>query len=173
LATDSLIFLSGYIRGTTTLSVYAGTVRGNQWKDITAGLPGGTSYQPKALAVKDNWLYFGTGNITNGALWKYDLSNLLAVEDNPAPVKTFSLSQNYPNPFNPSTQISFHLPEGAKVTIRVYDLLGKEAAVLMDEYRSAGTHTVQFNASNLPSGMYIYQLRAGEHTSMRKMLLIK
>ncbi|HEX2925719.1 MAG TPA: T9SS type A sorting domain-containing protein, partial [Ruminiclostridium sp.] len=88
-------------------------------------------------------------------------------------VKDFALLQNYPNPFNPTTQISFQLPEPSNVTLRVYDMLGKEVATLIDDYKNAGAHTVRFNASNLPSGMYIYQLRAGEHTSMRKMLILK
>jgi hypothetical protein len=88
-------------------------------------------------------------------------------------VKDFALLQNYPNPFNPTTQISFQLLEPSNVTLRVYDMLGKEVATLIDDYKNAGAHTVRFNASNLPSGMYIYQLRAGEHTSMRKMLILK
>ncbi|MGE5353642.1 MAG: T9SS type A sorting domain-containing protein [Acidobacteriota bacterium] len=99
--------------------------------------------------------------------------NVVAVENSKASPSRFELEQNYPNPFNPSTQISFQVPEASMVTLRVFDMLGKEVATLVNEYKSAGSHTVQFNASNLPSGMYIYQLRAGENISLRKMMLLK
>ncbi|HEX2867418.1 MAG TPA: T9SS type A sorting domain-containing protein [Ignavibacteriales bacterium] len=88
-------------------------------------------------------------------------------------VKEYSLSQNYPNPFNPSTQISFQLPKGSKVTLKVYDMLGREAATLLDGYKEEGRYSIQFNAKDFPSGMYIYSLRAGEYTSIKKMMLIK
>jgi len=85
----------------------------------------------------------------------------------------FSLEQNYPNPFNPSTKISFSIPEGRFVKLTVYDMLGKETAVLANEYRSVGMHTVQFDGSSLPSGIYIYTLQAGQFRDSRKLLLLK
>jgi hypothetical protein len=86
---------------------------------------------------------------------------------------TFALLQNYPNPFNPSTEIAFVLEKAGMVSLRVYDLLGREVAVLQDGWRDAGTHQVRFNAAGLPSGMYVYQLRTGEHNAVRRMLLMK
>lgn len=83
------------------------------------------------------------------------------------------MSQNYPNPFNPTTVINYELPKAAKVTLRIYDILGKEVANLVNDYKNEGRYSVEFNASNLPSGIYIYQLRTGEYTSMRKMMLVK
>jgi hypothetical protein len=83
------------------------------------------------------------------------------------------LAQNYPNPFNPATKINIDLPEDGKVEMRIYDMLGREAAVLLNEFRTAGYHTVTFNASNLSSGIYFYRISAGKYTSIKKMLLIK
>ncbi|MBZ0183713.1 MAG: T9SS type A sorting domain-containing protein [Melioribacteraceae bacterium] len=94
----------------------------------------------------------------------------------------FSLSQNYPNPFNPSTIIEYSIPnvetslatsQMQNVTLKVYDILGREVAVLVNEQQSAGKYRVNFNASNLSSGIYLYQLKSGNHVSSKKMLLIK
>jgi len=84
------------------------------------------------------------------------------------------LEQNYPNPFNPSTNIQFILPQATKVTLKIYDVLGKEIATLVDGQRNAGAHTVKFNAhSNLSSGVYFYRLETGDMTITRKLMLIK
>ena len=85
----------------------------------------------------------------------------------------FYLSQNYPNPFNPSTKIDYVVSSGEKVSLKVYDLLGREVATLVDEYKQAGNYTVTFNAENLTSGVYIYRLVSGENNAMNRMLLIK
>jgi hypothetical protein len=94
-------------------------------------------------------------------------------DDNPEQIKDYALLQNYPNPFNPSTQISFELPKDGNVTLKVYDVLGKEAAVLENGYKRAGKYTVNFNASNLAAGIYLYQLRAGNSVITKKMSLVK
>jgi len=85
----------------------------------------------------------------------------------------FSLDQNYPNPFNPNTNIEFSLPQSANVTLNVYDMLGRRVMTLVNDQRSAGTHTVNFDASGLASGTYIYRIEAGSFTSIKKMMLIK
>ena len=85
----------------------------------------------------------------------------------------FALLQNYPNPFNPSTKIKFGLPNSEYVSLIVYDLLGREVATLVNESKSAGYHTVEFDASNIPSGIYIYQIRAGQYVATQKMILLK
>ncbi|MFU8813447.1 MAG: T9SS type A sorting domain-containing protein [Balneolaceae bacterium] len=83
------------------------------------------------------------------------------------------LHQNYPNPFNPSTSINFSLPEGADVTLQVYNVLGQRVALVMDQHIEAGEHTIPFDATNLSSGVYIYRLTAGSQVLTRKMTLIK
>jgi hypothetical protein len=85
----------------------------------------------------------------------------------------YVLSQNYPNPFNPSTIISFSLPSKAFVSLKVFDLLGREVAMLMSQEKSAGTYNVTFDARKLPSGVYFYRLIAGDFTQVKKMLLVK
>ncbi len=87
--------------------------------------------------------------------------------------KVFSLSQNYPNPFNPVTRIQFAVPKNEIVTIKVYDLLGKEVALLVNEQKNAGTYEVDFNASTLSSGVYFYRMQAGMFTDIKKMMVIK
>ncbi len=85
----------------------------------------------------------------------------------------FSLNQNYPNPFNPSTSISFSLPNDGFVTLKVYDVLGKEVTTLINEDMNAGKHTKMLDASNLCSGVYFYKLQAGKYNKTKKMILIR
>lgn len=87
--------------------------------------------------------------------------------------KEFSLSQNYPNPFNPSTKINFSLPIKSNISLKVYDLIGREVATLVSEELNAGTHTYKWNASNLASGVYFYRLITSDKVFTKKMTLIK
>ncbi|MBZ0202734.1 MAG: T9SS type A sorting domain-containing protein, partial [Ignavibacteria bacterium] len=83
------------------------------------------------------------------------------------------LSQNYPNPFNPSTKIDFSLPNSSNVELKIFDVLGREVYTLLNEEFAAGNYSVDFNASELPSGMYFYKLTSGEFSEVKKMVLIK
>ena len=94
-------------------------------------------------------------------------------ENNPAVVSNFELYQNYPNPFNPSTQIKFALAEQSQVTLRVYNILGKEIATLVNDVKGAGIHEVNFDGTGLASGVYFYTLQAGKFSQTNKMILIK
>jgi hypothetical protein len=85
----------------------------------------------------------------------------------------FELSQNYPNPFNPSTVINFSLPKSSLVTLKVYDITGKEVKTLVNELRSAGRYDVTFDASNFATGVYFYTLETENFTQTKKMLLVK
>lgn len=85
----------------------------------------------------------------------------------------FELEQNYPNPFNPTTTIRFDVPEASKVSLFVYDMLGRRVASLVDGVVSAGNHTATFDARTLPSGAYIYRLETPEGTFTKTMLLLK
>ncbi len=87
--------------------------------------------------------------------------------------KEFKLEQNYPNPFNPTTTIQYQLPADAKVTLKIYDVLGSEVTTLVNEDQDAGYKEVKFNATNLASGMYIYRLTANKYVSIKKMMVVK
>ncbi|MEQ9265562.1 MAG: endo-1,4-beta-xylanase [Balneolaceae bacterium] len=86
---------------------------------------------------------------------------------------SFKLNHNYPNPFNPSTMITFELPQASNVKIMVYDITGRLVETLVDSRKGAGTHAVTFNASNLSSGVYLYEIQAGSFREVKKMTLIK
>jgi hypothetical protein len=85
----------------------------------------------------------------------------------------FSLSQNYPNPFNPTTTIGYELSANSYVTLKIYDVLGREVQTLVNERQNAGSYTVRFDASTLPSGMYFYRLQAGAYGNTKRLLLLK
>jgi len=86
---------------------------------------------------------------------------------------TYSLAQNYPNPFNPSTKISYFLKDDAFTTLKIFDVLGNEVKVLVNEFMPAGNYEISFNASELSSGMYIYKIQAGKFMAFKKMILTK
>jgi hypothetical protein len=86
---------------------------------------------------------------------------------------SYVLKQNYPNPFNPSTHIKFGLPQAGDVLVEIYNLLGQKIITLFDGYKAAGYHIVEFDASNLPTGMYFYRIQADKFNSVKKMMLIK
>lgn len=96
-----------------------------------------------------------------------------SVEENDQPVKSFQLLQNYPNPFNPSTRIRYEIPERSFVTIKVYDVLGKEIATLVNEEKLYGNYEFEFIGNGLASGIYYYRIRAGNFSQTRKMILLK
>jgi len=85
----------------------------------------------------------------------------------------FELSQNYPNPFNPTTTIKFALPKASEVHLVVYDILGRIVTTLVNGNLNAGYHTINFNASNFASGVYFYSIKAGDFTSVKKLMLLK
>lgn len=102
----------------------------------------------------------------------FTITTVSGVENN-APVSSYSLHQNYPNPFNPATRISFSLAEAGIVKLAVYDILGRQVAVLMEGFVQAGEHSALFNAEGLNSGVYIYRIESGSYTETRKMTLMK
>ncbi len=93
--------------------------------------------------------------------------------ERPVTAHTFDLEQNFPNPFNPTTQIRYRVPAAGRVTLRIYDLLGRTVVTLVDQEQPAGEYTVRWNASSNAAGMYIYRMEAGERNSARTMLLLK
>jgi hypothetical protein len=101
-------------------------------------------------------------------------TNITAVKDNNDNVPSgFKLSQNYPNPFNPSTRISYQIPNAGHVTLKVYDVLGREVSTLINSEQNAGSHEVIFNGTKLSSGIYFFRLQSGNYTATNKMVLMK
>lgn len=122
----------------------------------------------------------GDGFATSADRWNFGDKFVVHVVDQPSSVgnvniisDNFILDQNYPNPFNPATFISFNLPSDGYVSLKVYDVTGKEIAELMDEYGYAGNNQIQFNANDLTSGVYFYTLIFNNQSQTRKMLLIR
>jgi len=133
---------------------------------------------PVAVGVDPNGNVFSTGNsldFTTGydiAIIKY-VQTPTSVEVEGKSISSFTLKQNYPNPFNPSTTIKYSVSISEFLTLKVYDLLGREVATLIDEYKPAGSYEVEFEVSELSSGIYFYRLQAGSFVETKKMILLR
>lgn len=162
---------SNIFAGTFGGGVYLSTNNGDSWSEVNNGL---NALSINTLALCGSYLFAG-GDASG--VWRRPLSEMITdINDNQNDLPTnFSLSQNYPNPFNPNTKLSYQLPIGSSVTLKVYDVLGKEIATLVDEYNNAGNYNVEFRIENfgLSSGIYFYQLKADDFIQVRKMILLK
>ncbi len=147
----------------------------NNWTKVGFVEGAGTSATPKSYSFTDK--------ITNDGKYRYRLKQIdrngsfkysqeIEVQVNAAPAK-FSLNQNYPNPFNPATNLQFTIADLRFVELKVYDMLGREVATLVNEEKAPGLYSVKWDASNIPSGTYIYRLRAGNFVETKKMILMK
>jgi endo-1,4-beta-xylanase len=141
------------------------------WTNLTTALSSATSIKNQnfsyatsadtTLRNAANSLQYAIGVITN----------VSTAGENTA--RLFVLDQNYPNPFNPTTVIRYQLPVNSMVTLTVFDMLGREVATLVNDIKNAGSHETKFDGSKLPSGMYVYTLRAGNYTQTKKLVLLK
>ncbi|RKY94708.1 MAG: hypothetical protein DRQ13_07930, partial [Ignavibacteriae bacterium] len=116
---------------------------------------------------------YSLSNIQSG---NFDLSKLSFVDvsfQGELTPETYELSQNYPNPFNPSTTIKYQLQASGNVTLKIYDILGSEVATLVDDFQNEGRYEVNFNASKLASGAYLYRLKSNDFVDTKKMILLK
>jgi len=149
--------------------VYLSTNNGTSWTSVNSGLGNDTVL---TIAVSDKYLFAGT---RKSGVWRRSLGEMItSVKNNGTNVPAqFTLSQNYPNPFNPSTTISFNLPSQSIVSLKIFDLLGREVATIVSEKMSAGSYTRQWNAAEMPSGVYFYRLQAGSFTETKKLVLLK
>lgn len=123
------------------------------------------------MSHQDSFVIQNPG-INGITLWtrRHSLTDVTAVEGLP---EQFSLSQNYPNPFNPSTRIEYQLPHKEFVSLRVFDVLGREVALLVNEVQSPGTHSVEFSATGLASGVYFYRLESGGFVETKRLVLLR
>lgn len=157
----------GFIWASSTNGVFESVDQGITWKKIFLEFNG------------VNVSSFVKGNLntvyalSNNNIYEYKLmTNVVEKETLPEKIVLY---QNYPNPFNPETSILFYLPKGEYVTIKVYDVLGKEVVVLLQEYRNPGKHTIFLNASqySIPSGIYFYSLATSDYCLSKKLILLK
>lgn len=134
----------------------------------------GNSNSPKSYSFTDNdissgiYLYRLKQIDTDGS---YEYSDEIEITVN-KPTE-FSLLQNFPNPFNPTTKIKYSISSSAKITIKVFDVLGREIKTLLDEYKDTGTYEIEFDGSELTSGLYFYKIISGNKTETRKMMLVR
>jgi len=181
------IALGRYV--SSPIKIFRSSDYGATWINTDNGLPENMHFLQKLLKASDNSLYITSGNgygiyksTDYGDNWFHIGPITDIAEVNILLPAEFSLSQNYPNPFNPSTKIKFTIPQspllggdgrGGLVTLKVYDILGTEIATLVNENKEAGNYSIDFNAAELPSGVYIYQLTTPGFTQARKMILTK
>jgi photosystem II stability/assembly factor-like uncharacterized protein len=141
---------------------------GETWEQINTGLP---TMDVRSVAVdSDDYLYAGP---LGYSLFKTTTSTATNIDEIKFEPVSFELNQNYPNPFNPTTKIKYQISDVGFVTLRVYDVLGNEVALLVNEKKEIGNYEVSFDASNLSSGVYIYQLNVNEFINTKKMVLMK
>ena len=136
-------------------------------------------YTAPATATTATLYAAGAGTSSSKPGWNFSpnfnvtVTAATAVDNKPEIAKQFQLMQNYPNPFNPSTTINYEIPQNSFVTLKVYDVSGKEVKTLVNQSQNSGQYKVQFNAGDLVSGVYVYRLTAGNLVSTRKLILTK
>ena len=160
------IFAGTTSGGASGGAVYHSTNNGSSWTEVNNGLTNTNVY---SLAIDSSgYIFAGTA----GGVFR-SMNSTTDVKTQHTIAKEFALLQNYPNPFNPSTVISYQLPVNGYVTLKVYDVLGREVKTLVNDRQTAGTHSVTFDARTLASGVYFYRLSAGSFVSTKKLMLIK
>jgi hypothetical protein len=153
----------------TTVGVYCSSNNGESWTDASSGMPFPIVL---TLSIAGTDLLAGT---KNGGIWKRPLSEMVTAVEKTSPERPiqFSLFQNYPNPFNPSTTISFSLPSRAFVTLKIFDVMGRDVSTVVSEEMAAGNYTRSWNASGFSSGIYFYRLQAGTLTETKRLILMR
>ncbi len=158
------------------IDLYAGTSPTNMTLQASSRYTSGSGTDPgdyNAMVISQ----FGSATVNQAGVaisnLKASIFTPVSIEDGNQSVKSFNLEQNYPNPFNPSTVVRFTLDAGRQTSLKVYDLLGREVAVLVNGALPAGSHSVTFDAAGLPSGVYMYKLEAGGQSMTRRMTLVK
>lgn len=161
------------------------------WTTIGFVFGSGNSNSPKSYYFEDSTdlqqaiYHYRLKQIDNDGVFKHsdsiEISTIVKIESEPQSLPGFSLEQNFPNPFNPTTVISWQLAVESLVTLKIFDVLGKEVATLINEERSPGRYAIKFDATNnlqlttnsLPSGVYFYQLRTEKFVETKKFILTK
>ncbi|MBI2420040.1 MAG: T9SS type A sorting domain-containing protein, partial [Ignavibacteriales bacterium] len=121
----------------------------------------------------DNPVLSMIDKVANTELLAKTNTKRIKLKINSQKVTTYALDQNYPNPFNPATTINYQLPKASIVTLKIYDMLGKEVKVLVNEYKETGKYTAEFNGAGLASGVYVYRLDCNDFHATKKLTLLK
>jgi photosystem II stability/assembly factor-like uncharacterized protein len=152
-----------------TYGVGRSTDAGSTFYSYNNGLPYLNTFSVCSSESHPNRLFVTT---YGGGIYAADqfVSDVADLKTN---IRSFSLAQNYPNPFNPSTQIVYQIPKTSLVSLKVYNILGKEVVTLVNDLKSSGQYRVNFNAGSLPSGIYFYTLKAGSFSETKKLILLK
>ncbi|NUN09208.1 MAG: T9SS type A sorting domain-containing protein [Ignavibacteriaceae bacterium] len=158
-------FSNGAINGSNYKIVRDGTNYGQEWPAVAA------NNSTIIFSWDDNRRLKGYDVYAKRVGW--DWSGVVSVPEGEELISSFQLLQNYPNPFNPNTRIRWSVPNACYQTLRVYDVLGREIATLVDEYRNAGSYDTEFDAGKLSSGIYLYKLQAGNLIQTKKMVVSK
>ena len=154
-------------------NIYGTSNFGANWAATGIGYTGTQALWGTFIGPNTNGCVAGWSVGATGTLVKLNGTPVgITTHQNEIP-QVFSLEQNYPNPFNPTTKIVFTMPKAGNVELKVYDVLGKEVTTLLSEFKQAGKYTVDFNGSNLASGVYFYKIISGDFTATKKMSLIK
>ncbi|MBN1633835.1 MAG: choice-of-anchor J domain-containing protein [Ignavibacteria bacterium] len=164
-------------------TIYVFDANTNTWSNIKGGRGGQassnywSSVSYKIMSSGNIKIFIPGGSITGGigqlCCLQVPACTITGIENNAEIPADYQLSQNYPNPFNPTTKISYAIPKAGFVTLKIYDMLGREVANLVNTERQAGTYIVDFDASNLSSGIYFYRISVNEFTDIKKMTLLK
>jgi ligand-binding sensor domain-containing protein len=178
LALDVLSFVvsdNNLFAGTWQGGIFVLKENATSWTAVNTGLmysPTQPSSVVHGLAIVGSNLYAGT---RGAGVWRRPLSEIITSVGSISsePSMTFSLEQNFPNPFNPVTAIEFVLSKPANATLKVFNLRGEQIAILLEKHLSAGTHKVNWNASGLASGVYLYRLEAGSFIQSKKLILMR
>jgi len=155
------------IAGTEDNGTYLSVDNGVTWTSFSTGMPADNRIW--SLALNNNGIFAGTSS----GIWFTSYPNKVGIEGEISVPSTFILKQNYPNPFNQSTTISFSIPSKSFVSLKIYDLQGREVATIFSEEIPAGDYTRQWDATDLSSGIYFYRLQAGSYSEAKKLILLR
>ncbi|RPI13086.1 MAG: T9SS C-terminal target domain-containing protein [Ignavibacteriae bacterium] len=153
----------------TDLGIFASSNDGANWVNFSTGFPSVAVYDLKYKQAPGIILAATHGR----GCWTFNLGQMVGIDPNALIPDNYELKQNYPNPFNPSTKISFSLPQAENVKLKVFDILGKVVASLVDGRLNAGIHQLTWDASGTSSGVYFYKIEAGSFNDIKKMVLVK
>ena len=166
--TLSVDILNNIFVGTFGQGVFKSTNNGDDWIQINDGLVNHFVFSMESSP--ENYLFAGT--FGNG-IYRRDITTGIFNANQTGSVTGFFLEQNYPNPFNPGTTIKFSLPSSGYTTLKIYNALGEEVVVLLDKELTTGTYEIEWNATDIPNGVYFYQLQTNGFLETKKMLLLK